>query len=87
MGGPVITSPGVRRRGPRPLVAACVLACVLGFGWVTDFRYVSQRINAGRWLPYAQSLVTACTHDPAGDVTLNAWGGHKFSVTCARIHR
>ena len=73
--------------GARPLVAASVLVCVLGFGWVTDFRYVSQRINAGRWLPYAQSLVAACTHDPAGDVTLNAWGGHKFTVTCARIRR
>jgi hypothetical protein len=77
----------VRSHGARSLVAACVLVCVLGFGWVTDFRYVSQRINAGRWLPYAQSLVTACTHDPADDVTLNAWGGHKFTVTCARIHR
>jgi hypothetical protein len=77
----------VRSHGARSLVAACVLVCVLGFGWVTDFRYVSQRINAGHWLPYAQSLVTACTHDPADDVTLNAWGGHKFTVTCARIHR
>ena len=77
----------VRRRGARPFVAACVLVGVLGFGWVTDFRYVSQRLTAGHWLPYAQSLVTACTHDPAGDVTLNAWGGHKFTVTCARIHR
>lgn len=77
----------VRRHGARSLVAACVLACVLGFGWVTDFRYVSQRTNAGRWLPYAQTLVTACRQDPAGDVTLNAWGGHKFTVTWARIRR
>ena len=73
--------------GARQVVAACALVCVLGFGWVTDFRYVSQRVNAGRWLPYAQSLVAACTHDPAGDVTLNAWGGHKFTVPCARIRR
>jgi hypothetical protein len=69
------------------LVAACVLVCVLGFGWISDFRYVSQRINAGRWQPYAQSLVTACRQEPAGDVTLNAWGGHKSTVTCARIRR
>ena len=78
---------GTRRRGPRPLVAAGVLACVLGFGWVTDFRYVSQRSHAGHWLPYAQSLVTACTRDPAGGVTLKAWGGHQFTVPCARIRR
>jgi hypothetical protein len=77
----------VRSRGARPLVAACLLVCVLGFGWVTDFRYASQRINAGRWLPYAQSLVTACTRDPAGGATLNAWGGHHFTVPCARIRR
>jgi hypothetical protein len=74
-------------RGARPLVAACLLVCVLGFGWVADFRYASQRINAGRWLPYAQSLVTACTRDPAGAATLNAWGGHHFTVPCARIRR
>jgi hypothetical protein len=77
----------IRCRGARPLVAACLLVCVLGFGWVTDFRYASQRINAGRWLPYAQSLVTACTRDPAGGATLNAWGGHHFTVPCARIRR
>jgi hypothetical protein len=77
----------IRSRGARPLVAACLLVCVLGFGWVTDFRYASQRINAGRWLPYAQSLVTACTRNPAGGATLNAWGGHHFTVPCARIRR
>ena len=77
----------IRCRGARPLVAGCLLVCVLGFGWVTDFRYASQRINAGRWLPYAQSLVTACTRDPAGGATLNAWGGHHFTVPCARIRR
>jgi hypothetical protein len=78
---------GLRRDDVRPLVAGCVLACVLGFGWVSDFRYVSQRINAGRWRPYAQGLVAACTQDPAGDVTLNAWGGHHYTVPCARIRR
>ena len=77
----------IRSPGGRPLVAACLLVCVLGFGWVTDFRYASQRIKAGRWLPYAQSLVTACTRDPAGGATLNAWGGHHFTVPCARIRR
>ena len=76
-----------RRYRARPLVAVCVLACLLGFGWITDFRYASQRVNAGRWLPYAQSLVTACDTAPAGGVSLNAWGGHHFTVPCARIHR
>jgi hypothetical protein len=77
----------IRRRGPRPLVAACVLACVLGFGWVTDFRYATQRAHAGHWLPYAQGLVTACTQHPAGDVTVKAWGGHYYAVPCPRIRR
>ena len=52
------------RHGARPLVAVGVLACVLCFGWVTDFRYVTQRSHAGHWLPYAQRLVTACAQDP-----------------------
>jgi hypothetical protein len=78
---------GVRQRGIRPLAAAAVLACLLGFGWVTDFRYVTQRAHDGRWLPYAQGLVTACTQDPGGGVTVNAWGGHHYTVPCARIRR
>lgn len=71
--------------GARPLVAVGLLACVLAFGWATDFRYASQRSHAGHWLPYARSLVTACTRHPAGNVTLNAWGGHQFTVPCTRI--
>jgi hypothetical protein len=78
---------GLRGRGAGPLVALGVLVCVLGFGWVTDFRYVTQRVHAGQWRPYARSLVTACVQDPAGGVTLNAWGGHRFTVPCARIRR
>lgn len=85
--GVVAVDSYVHRRGARPLVAAGLLACVLGFGWVTDFRYASQRSHAGYWLPYAQGLVTACTRHPAGDVTLNAWGGHQFTVPCTRIRR
>jgi hypothetical protein len=78
---------GSQGRGAGPLVAVGVLACVLGLGWVTDFRYVTQRVHAGQWRPYARSLVTACGKDPAGGVTLNAWGGHHFTVPCARIRR
>jgi len=77
----------IGRHGARPLVAAGALACVLGCGWVTDFRYVTQRAHAGRWLPYAQSLLTTCIQDPAGGVTLNAWGGHYCTVPCTRIRR
>lgn len=78
---------GLRRRNVRPLVAVGLLACALGFGWATDFRYISQRAHDGRWLAYAQSLVAACAANPAGDVTLDAWGGHHVTVPCARIRR
>ena len=85
--GPVPGARAAALPGVRPLVAVGLLACVLGFGWVTDFRYASQRSHAGHWLPYAQDLVAACTRHPAGDVTLNAWGGHQFTVPCTRIRR
>jgi hypothetical protein len=77
----------IRREGARPLLAVGVLACVLGLGWVTDFRYASQRDHDGHWLPYARSLVTACTANPAGDVTITAWGGHYYTVPCTRVRR
>ena len=32
-------------------------------------------------------LVTACARNLAGDVTVNAWGGHHYTVPCARIRR
>jgi len=85
--GIVAVDSHIGRHGARPLVAAGALACVLGCGWVTDFRYVTQRAHAGRWLPYAQSLLTTCIQDPAGGVTLNAWGGHYCTVPCTRIRR
>jgi hypothetical protein len=85
--GVVAVDSYIRREGARPLIAAGVLACVLGFGWVTDFRYASQRAHDGRWQAYAQGLVTACTQHPDGDVAINAWGGHHYTVPCARIRR
>jgi hypothetical protein len=78
---------GTWYHGARPVVAVGALVCVLGFGWVSDFRYVTQRVHAGHWLPYAQRLVTACAEDPAGAITIDAWGGHHFTVPCARIRR
>lgn len=73
------------RRDTRPLAATAVLVGVLAAGWVTDFSYVTQRAHDGYWLPYAQSLVTACDDHPAGKVILDTWGGHPFKVPCARI--
>lgn len=75
------------RNGPGPLVAVTVLVSLLAAGWITDFRYVTQRAHDGYWRPYAESLVTACDQQPTGRVILDAWGGHPFSVPCTRIRR
>jgi hypothetical protein len=75
---------GVR---PSVIFATAALACVLALGWITDYRYVTQRTTTGHWSPAAASVLDACQHSRTGNVTLRAWGGHKVHVPCSRIRR
>jgi hypothetical protein len=77
----------IRRRGAAPLAAACVLTCVLAFGWVTDFRYPTTRSDHPRWQPYAHSLLRACAHSKTGSIDILRWGGHPVPVECSRLRR
>jgi hypothetical protein len=66
------------------LVAA--LALVLGVGWVTDFRYVTQRTTNGPWRPVAERLLTRCEHSTTGTITVYAWYDSHAIVSCSRLH-
>jgi hypothetical protein len=81
--------PRLRPGAPRPqaFLAVAALACVLAFGWVTDYRYPTQRTSDGPWTPVAVSLLDTCQHSATGKITLWAWGGDKVTVPCSRLRR
>ncbi len=72
---------------PRAIVAVAALACVLGFGWVTDFRYVTQRTTNGPWLPQATAWLTSCEHSRTGTITVWAWFHSDVTLSCSRLQR
>jgi hypothetical protein len=74
-------------RPPQAIFAVAALGCVLAFGWVTDYRYVTQRTTNGHWTPVAVSMLSTCSHSRTGKISLPAWGQHKVSVPCSRLHR
>jgi hypothetical protein len=76
-------------------VAAVLLVGVLGAGWVTDYRYPTQRTPAGPWAPSAARLVDRChPRSPAqarpDTVRLFLWGaaraGRWAVVSCSRLY-
>jgi hypothetical protein len=67
--------------GTRSLVAVGILACMLGFGWVTDFRYATQRTSAGYWQAEATRWLRECEQSQAGEITIPAWNA-QATVKC-----
>jgi len=77
-------SPG--RLGTRSLVAVGVLVCMLGLGWVTDFRYVTQRESGGYWRVQANHWLHECERSQTGEITIPAWYS-QATVECSRLRR
>lgn len=71
---------------PRAVCAVGVLALVLAVGWVTDFRYVTQRTTDGPWRPKAEAMLTRCEHSSTGTITVSAWYDSHAVVSCSRLH-
>jgi hypothetical protein len=74
------------RSAARSLVAVGLLACMLGFGWVTDFRYVTQRESGGYWPTQAARMLHQCQHSQGGEITIPAWYA-QATVECSRLRR
>ena len=70
----------------RAACAAAALGLVLAVGWVSDFRYVTQRTTDGPWQPIAASMLTRCEHSGTGTITVYAWYDSHAVVSCARLH-
>jgi hypothetical protein len=75
------------RPKPAALVAVATLACVLALGWVTDYRYVTERMSWGNWQPKAEQMLTACEHGSSGEITTWAWGKSTITLPCSRLRR
>jgi hypothetical protein len=73
-------------RAPRAFAAAAALAGVLAIGWVTDYRYVTERMAWGRWAPEAHHMLALCEHSPTGQITRWTWGGGTIDLPCSRLH-
>lgn len=71
---------------PRAVGAVAALALVLAVGWVTDFRYVTQRTTDGPWRPKAEAMLTRCEHSSTGTITVYAWYDSHAVVSCSRLH-
>ena len=76
------------RRSPGALIAVAALACVLALGWVSDYRYVTERISPwGYWKPTAEHMLTACEHSTSGEITTWTWGHGTITIPCSRLRR
>jgi len=73
-------------RAPRAFAAAAALACLLAIGWVTDYRYVTERMAWGRWGPEANHMLALCKRSTSGQVTRWTWGGGTIELPCSRLH-
>jgi len=72
---------------PRVMVAAAALGCVLAVGWVTDFRYLTQRTTNGHWRNVAVKWLNTCEHSRTGTITVPAWVTGKVTLSCSSLRR
>lgn len=75
------------RQSPGALAAVTALACVLALGWLSDYRYVTQRTSWGHWKPVAEGMLTACQDSTTGEITTWTWGDSTITIPCSRLRR
>lgn len=77
------------RRSPRAVIAVVALVGVLALGWLSDYRYVTERTSPpwGHWKPTAERMLTACEHSTSGYITTWTWGQGTITIPCSRLHR
>lgn len=84
-GGAVAT--GLDTIRPQAVLVIAALSLVLAAGWITDFRYVTQRTTNGPWRPIAESMLTRCEHSTTGTITVPAWFHSHVTLSCANLRR
>jgi len=73
---------------PKAVCAVAAVGLILALGWITDFRYVTQRTTNGPWRPIAEKMLTRCEQSRTGTITVPAWGSpSRATVSCSNLHR
>jgi len=73
---------------PKAVCAVAAVGLILALGWLTDFRYVTQRTTNGPWRPIAEKMLTRCEQSRTGTITVPAWGSpSRATVSCSNLHR
>jgi len=75
------------RQSPWALTAVAALACVLALGWLSDYRYVTQRTSWGYWKPVAERMLTACKDSTTDEITTWTWGPSTITIPCSQLRR
>jgi len=75
------------RLRPRALLAVGLLACMLGIGWVTDFRYATGRTSERHWRVTAQHWLHECQQSQTGKITVPRWNSTPATIDCTRLRR
>ena len=73
------------RQSPWALTAVAALTCVLVLGWLSDYRYVTERTSWGNWKPVAERMLTACEHSTSGEITTWTWGRSRITIPCSQL--
>ena len=58
---------------------------VLALGWLSDYRYVTQRTSWGYWKPVAEGMLTACKDNTTGEITTWTWAHRTITIPCSRL--
>ena len=75
------------RQSPEAVAAVAALACVLALGWLSDYRYGTERTTWGYWKPVAERMLTACEDSTTGEITTWTWGHSTITIPCSRLRR
>ncbi|HUN33131.1 MAG TPA: hypothetical protein VMU95_14055 [Trebonia sp.] len=72
---------------PRALIAVVLLVGVLSIGWVSDYRYLTERRAWGNWETKANQMLAACQHSSSGTLTTWTWGKGTIVIPCSGLRR
>jgi hypothetical protein len=75
------------RQSPRVVAVVVALACVLGVGWLSDFRYVTEHSTWGYWVPRAERMLAACERSTSGQITTWTWNRGRITIPCSHLRR